>query len=524
MLLMILIKFSNTHMAFLLLLSLSFVSSLSIGRTSNSGTTKRTTPIQKVAIVGAGISGLSLAHALKNSPSSFLENGNRNMEVTIFDSRPKLDFQAGSGVQLNGGMAVLGKINRNVQQAVIDAAVPIGTLSGRNKSWNGDDKEDVLWDFDVASIFKNAGGKTTEELMVDGKPMWYGIMRGALQEVLIETLPKDKSLQLLFGKSLSGITTVDGLAFCEFADGSKSGPFDLIVGCDGIKSAVKEYIEKDRISQDSSKREGNAAALYSGIRIGYAVTDAEDSEMSNREPRVVKQVFADGAYIFKGTYGNGRKRPPCNCLFVTSLDSNYNGPFKRKGYFSSSAISENSDWSQDSKKPKQESRQRMIEQLSTNHIPGDDIVPIIQNSDRFFELGVYFHNPFSFSGWSKGIPGTDGCRAVLCGDSAHSMPPFLGQGANQAVQDSYSLAQKIVDFNKALGTEAPLDLQAVLKEYEKSRWLPTTSITGKAAILGYLETGGRDGYYSKFRDVFFKMLAFLGIPQRVLIDAATPKI
>ena len=233
MIMMRLNKFTTgARTAVFLLLSLSVVTSLSIGgiSISISGPTKRTTPIQKVAIVGAGISGLSLAHALKNSPSYCLENGSRNMEVTIFDSRPKLDYQAGSGVQLNGGMAVLGKINRNVQQAVIDAAVPIGTLSGRNKSWNRDGTESVLWDFDVASIFKNAGGKTSEELWVDGKPLWYGIMRGALQEVLIETLPKDKSLQLLFGKSLTGITTVDGLAFCVFADGSKLGPFDLIVG------------------------------------------------------------------------------------------------------------------------------------------------------------------------------------------------------------------------------------------------------------------------------------------------------
>jgi 2-polyprenyl-6-methoxyphenol hydroxylase-like FAD-dependent oxidoreductase len=359
---------------------------------------------------------------------------------------------------------------------------------------------------------------------VDGRPVWYGIMRGALQEVLIDTLPKDNSLQLLFGKSLTKITSSDGSAFCEFADGSKSGPFDLIVGCDGIKSAVKEYIEKDRISEDSSKREGNAAALYSGIRIGYAVTDAEKTEVANREPRKVKQVFADGAYIFQGTFGNGQNRPPCNCIFVTSLDSNYNGPFKRKGSFGSSAIAENSDWSQDTKKPKIESRQRMMEQLYTNRIPGDDIVTIIENSKRFFELGVYFHNPFSFSGWTKGIPNTAGCRAVLCGDSAHSMPPFLGQGANQAVQDAYSLAQKIFDFNKAIETETPLDLQSLFKEYERSRWLPTTSITGKAAILGYLETGGRDGFYSKFRDVFFKFLIILGVPQKVLIDAATPKV
>jgi salicylate hydroxylase len=501
----------------LLLLGIEATYSLSIGGA------KRTSPIKRVAIVGTGIAGLSLAHALKNSPSLSPNDSADNLEVTLFESRKTLDYQTGSGVQLNGGLAVLGKINPDVREAVIDGAVPIQALRGRNKSWQDGSTESKLWDYDVAEIFKNAGGRAKEELFVDGRMMWHAIMRGALQEILLETLPKDDSMQISFGKSLSGIYGSEGAAFCEFSDGTKAGPFDLIIGCDGIKSAVKEYIEKGKVSEDSSQREGTAAALYSGIRIGYAVTDADKSE-NNREPRSIKQVFADGAYIFKGTFGNGKNRPPCNCVFVTSLDNSFNGPFKRKEFATASAISENADWSQDEKKPKQESRLRMVQQLSTNNIPGDDVLAAIEDSDRFFELGVYFHNPLSLSGWSKNVPSTDGCYAILCGDSAHAMPPFLGQGANQAIQDSYSLAEKIHQFNSATEKGELSDLKELFREYEKARWLPTTSITAKAAILGYLETGGRNGFYSKFRDVFFKILDAIGVPKRVLIDAATPKV
>jgi hypothetical protein len=67
-------------------------------------------------------------------------------------------------------------------------------------------------------------------------------------------------------------------------------------------------------------------------------------------------------------------------------------------------------------------------------------------------------------------------------------------------------------------------LRFVLRDYEKKRWSPTASITAKAAILGYLETGGTNGFYSKFRDVFFRLLDFLGVPKKVLVDSMIPRV
>lgn len=61
-------------------------------------------PVERVAIIGSGIAGLSLAHALTNSPKlAKISTPGSKIEVSLFDSRPSFDFDAGSGVQLNGG-------------------------------------------------------------------------------------------------------------------------------------------------------------------------------------------------------------------------------------------------------------------------------------------------------------------------------------------------------------------------------------------------------------------------------------
>ena len=125
------------------------------------------------------------------------------------------------------------------------------------------------------------------------------------------------------------------------------------------------------------------------------------------------------------------------------------------------------------------------------------------------------------------------------------MPPFLGQGSNQAIQDAYTLSRKIFQHNAncikdstntLVGSTTTIDneetvvqddndksLQELLKEYENKRWFPTASITAKAAFLGYLETG-RKGFLSSFRDAFFFFAGKVGLAKKVFLDAATPKI
>ncbi len=75
-------------------------------------------------------------------------------------------------------------------------------------------------------------------------------------------------------------------------------------------------------------------------------------------------------------------------------------------------------------------------------MPGkDDVSDIMRRLDQSFDLEVYLHNPFSWNSWANGdigsfAGGVGTCRYIVTTRyESRAMPPFLGQGANQVLQE-----------------------------------------------------------------------------------------
>jgi len=491
-------------------------------------------PIKKVAIIGSGIAGLSLAHALTNNINA---KGNP-IEVSIYESRSSLNYKGGSGIQLNGGMSILHKINPQVHKAVAEASLPLKKVRSRAKPWFESGflsppptaPFSQLLELDIEEAVKATGGDVQDQLILNGNLQCFTMMRGTLQKALMESLPSSTKECVHYGKTLidmQGTEDNGGGIICSFENGITEGPFDLVVGCDGIRSVVKQYVENGVIAPSSEPQAGGA--IYSGIRIQYAVADAHSGDQlipESEESNELRQYFGDGAYALAGTYGAGKDTPPVRAAFVIFQDDNYFGPFKKPNINTPSKVNENADWSQD-KRSEGDARAECLSRIKRSNLPDVEVTPIVEAADRFFELGIYFHNPFSLKGWNREVKNSKGRFCVLSGDAAHAMPPFLGQGANQAVQDAYCLASRIFEFNSRLercGEEQELvSMQIALKHYEETRWPPTASITVKAGVLGYLETGGK-GFLSSFRDSFFKFAGITGVARKVFLDGATPRV
>ena len=73
-------------------------------------------------------------------------------------------------------------------------------------------------------------------------------------------------------------------------------------------------------------------------------------------------------------------------------------------------------------------------------------------------------------------------RALLAGDAAHEMPPFLAQGMCSGIRDSHNIAWKLDLVLRGLASDAVLDT------YQPEREPHVRFITGKAIELGRVQT------------------------------------
>lgn len=92
-----------------------------------------------------------------------------------------------------------------------------------------------------------------------------------------------------------------------------------------------------------------------------------------------------------------------------------------------------------------------------------DIVELVKNVDTLNKWGLFVRAPLKT--WSQGC-------VTLLGDACHSMPPYLGQGVNMALEDAAVLARCI--------EERPNDLAKAFQTYQGLRLDRTGNVVNSA--------------------------------------------
>jgi 2-polyprenyl-6-methoxyphenol hydroxylase-like FAD-dependent oxidoreductase len=102
------------------------------------------------------------------------------------------------------------------------------------------------------------------------------------------------------------------------------------------------------------------------------------------------------------------------------------------------------------------------------------------------------------------------------------MPPFLGQGANQAFQDAYVLARNLSAVRSSGGKSlsgAFESVKAAMDAYEATRKPSTTRIMQSSRVIGFVETGS--GPVAFVRDVAFAGLGATRLVGKIFLQNAS---
>jgi len=226
-----------------------------------------------------------------------------------------------------------------------------------------------------------------------------------------------------------------------FANGT-SEHFDIIFGADGIRSKVKEQLW------------GPSAPKHSGFRVLYAVSPHKLSKRA--ETNLVTQDYYPGSVFMSLTAGTQENAYDI-CIYCYREPEAH--PF---------------DWAHYA--PKEELLD-VIKELDYNFPVPQELKDIVTNSTRVYDWNI--HDLPVLDNWTMGNN-----KVVLLGDSCHSTSPLLGQGANQAAIDAYSIADKLQRLQEGeFGT-----LENALKEYERIRQPFNKKLVSSSQMIGMVET------------------------------------
>lgn len=217
-----------------------------------------------------------------------------------------------------------------------------------------------------------------------------------------------------FGRTVSGIVN-DGAATAILYTDGKAEDCDVIVGADGIHSAVRKSV----FGPDDPRFTG--CICWRGLVPVEAIADTQYG-------RDMTAWWGPHGHIVHYPVRRGEL-----INFVAHYDSD--------------------GWREESWTYECDG----AEMMETYGRWNEDLLRLIRASDTYFKWALYDRDPMEQ--WTRG-------RVTLLGDAAHPMLPYLGQGACMAVEDSCILAESIA--------RQPEDLDGALAAYERLRKPRTT--------------------------------------------------
>lgn len=249
------------------------------------GTNKRSSAVRRVAIVGSGPGGLSLAKCL-STPIAGSSAHSLPEIVDVYESRSDARQTMGGGIQLTSGAYVLQQVGLGLN--LDKASERIKRVVARDASGTNE-----LFEVDVQKMVSK-----------ESIPSCYSIMRSALQELLLKALNTDTTsamsstkVTVSTGRKVEEAIEMvkEGKVKLKFSDGSEIGNYDMVFGADGLNSKILSSSESSFIQ-----------ASYSGIRVVYCITppdrDFKFRPVSSRGQ--FNQYFGDGLYALCASYGN----------------------------------------------------------------------------------------------------------------------------------------------------------------------------------------------------------------------------
>jgi salicylate hydroxylase len=325
--------------------------------------------VKKILIAGAGIGGLTAASCLMKA----------GYDVEVYEQAPELS-EIGAGIQLSANaMHVLNDLS--LGKALASLSVRPGAYVFRLH-----DTGEIIGQFPLADEHERLNGAPYNQLH-----------RADLHDLLAAKARDFNKDVVRLNRRVAGFEESDAGVELFFADGSRARG-DLLIGADGVKSAVRAQIA----GADHATYTGDAA---------WRLTLPTDQLPGNFMGEVMSVWMGPGRHVV------------CYYLRGGAL-------LNFVGLVETEDISEES-WT--AKFP----WERLKADFAGWH---ENIQSVIDRADKdsCFRWSLYYRPPIAT--WSTR-------RATLLGDAVHATLPYLAQGAAMAIEDAAVLTRALQSTN-----------------------------------------------------------------------------